>query len=134
MNSFKYAFPGTSADGNCQRASEANQVSTFSVSGSNSIIFCSRRERLARHRIASPECSKWGDKESRTLSFRQNSRNTLAVKLPFAPIERTAPSNVRIAGQKLDSAHTICQHDQRCESPIVSETATEIQTDAMREN
>lgn len=58
----------------------------------------------------------------------------LAVRLPFAPIERTVLSNVRTAGQKLDSAHTICQHDQRRESPIASETATEIQTDAMREN
>jgi hypothetical protein len=58
----------------------------------------------------------------------------LAVWLPFVPIERTVLSNVRIAGQKLDSAHAICQHDRRRESPIASETATEIQTDAMREN
>ena len=58
----------------------------------------------------------------------------LAVRLSFAPIERTVLSNVRIAGQKLDSAHTICQHDQRRESPIASETTTEIQTDAMGEN
>jgi hypothetical protein len=70
----------------------------------------------------------------KNVVFPAKQQEYACCQVAIAPIERTVLSNVRTAGQKLDSAHPICQHDLRRESPIASETATEIQTDAMGEN